>query len=230
MNPAPQTSRRWMAEGERIVAGLVEALGAEELAGPSALPGWSRAHVVAHLARNAEALGNLLTWARTGVETPMYASPEARDAGIASTAALPAAELRAEHAQACRRLADAVERLPAAAWTASVRTRQGRAVEATEVPWMRAKEIWVHGTDLRAGFVFADIPADVAAALVDDALGHFAGRGEPVDVSVAATDVDRRWGSGTPTVRGPVTAIAAWLTRGDSSGLSGEVPAPPTWL
>jgi maleylpyruvate isomerase len=230
VNPPPETSRRWWAEGERIVAGLVEGLGHDDLAAPSVLPGWTRAHVVAHLARNADALGNLLTWARTGVETPMYASPEARDRDIASTAAQPGAELRADYAAACRRFADAIERLPAEAWTATVRTRQGRAIEATEVPWMRAKEIWVHGTDLRGGLAFGDIPVDFAAALVDDVLGHFARQGEALEVAVSATDVNRQWGSGHSEVSGTVTAIAAWLTRGDASGLSGEVPAPPVWL
>lgn len=219
-----------MADGERLVAGLVERLGDDDLASPSALPEWTRAHVVAHLARNADALGNLLTWARTGVETPMYPSPEARDADIAATAALAPAELRADYAAACRRLADAVENVPAEAWTATIRTRQGRAIEATEVPWMRAKEIWVHGSDLRAGFTFSDLPADFAAALVDDVLGHFAGRGDPVQTTMAATDVDRVWGSGTPSVRGPVSAVAAWLTRGDASGLAGDVPEPLRWL
>jgi maleylpyruvate isomerase len=219
-----------MAEGERVVAGLVEQLTDGDLRAPSAVPDWTRAHVVAHLARNADALGNLLTWARTGVETPMYASPEARDAGIATTAAQPPAELRADYAEACRRFVDAVDGLPAEAWTATVRTRQGRPIEATEIPWMRAKEIWVHGVDLAAGLRFDDLPADYCAALVDDVLGHFADRGDPVEVTVAATDADRVWGSGTPTVRGPASAVAAWLTRGDASGLAGDVPPPPVWL
>ena len=230
VNPAPETSRRWMVEGERVVAGLVDGLSDDELAAPSALPDWSRAHVVAHLARNADALVNLLTWARTGVETPMYSSFEARDAAIWETADLPPAELRADYDAACRRFVAGVESLPADAWTATVRTRQNRAIEATEIVWMRAKEIWVHGVDLAAGLRFADLPTDYCAALVDDVLGHFAGRGDPVEVSVAATDVDRVWGSGSPTVRGPANAIAAWLTRGDPAGLDGEVPPPPRWL
>jgi maleylpyruvate isomerase len=228
--PRPETSQRWWSDGERVVADLVERLSDDDLAAPSRLPDWTRAHVVAHLARNADALGNLLTWARTGVETPMYPSQEARDSGITTTAALPPAELRADYADACRRFAEAVENLPAEAWTATVRTRQGRAIEATEIPWMRAKEIWVHGVDLGAGLDFADLPAEYSAALVDDVLGHFAGRGEPVEVAVAATDVDRTWGNGTPTARGPVGAVAAWLTRGDASGLAGDVPPAPTWL
>jgi maleylpyruvate isomerase len=226
----PAQTRRWWADGERTVGGLVDTLTDDDLAQPSALPGWTRAHVVAHLARNADALGNLLTWARTGVETPMYASQEARDAGIADTAALPPAELRADYAAACDRLTTAIETLPDEAWQAEVRTRQGRAIPGTEIPWMRAKEVWVHGIDLAAGRTFADLPPDVAAALADDVLRHFTGRGDAPDVTLVAPDVDRTWGSGGTTVEGPVSAIVAWLTRGDESGLSGEVPPAPVWL
>ena len=35
-----------------------------ELRAPSLLPGWSRAHVLAHVARNADAMRSLLTGAR----------------------------------------------------------------------------------------------------------------------------------------------------------------------
>jgi maleylpyruvate isomerase len=38
----------------------VDALGADELAAPSLLPGWTRAHVVAHLALNGTALAGVL--------------------------------------------------------------------------------------------------------------------------------------------------------------------------
>ena len=221
---------RWWADGELAVAGRLDALSDDELAEPSGLPGWSRAHVVAHLARNADALVNLLTWARTGVETPMYPSREVRDAEIATTAVQPPAELRADYAEACARFAAAVDTLPAEAWTAEVRNMQGKTIPATEVPWMRAKELWVHGVDLDAGLTFADLPADFCAALVDDVLGLFAARGQALDVTIEATDIDRSWRAGATTVRGPVTAIAAWLTRSDASGLTGDAPAPPAWL
>jgi maleylpyruvate isomerase len=212
------------------VAGLVERLTDDDLAAPSALPDWTRAHVVAHLARNADALGNLLTWARTGVETRMYPSRADRDAGIVATAALSPPELRADYAAACGRFAEAVETMPTEGWTAEIRTMLDRPVPGTEVPWMRAKEVWVHGVDLGAGLAFVDLPADFCTALVDDVLGLFAERAQSFDVTVVATDVDRAWGTGTSTVRGPVAAVAAWLTRSDASGLSGEVPAPPVWL
>ncbi|MGZ4568721.1 MAG: maleylpyruvate isomerase family mycothiol-dependent enzyme [Blastococcus sp.] len=232
MTDAPpfETTLRWWADGERTVADLLAGLTDDDLAAPSALPGWSRATVFAHLARNADALHNLVTWARTGVETPMYPSQEARDAGIAATAALPPAQLRDDVAAAAARFAEAVETMPDEAWAAEVRTRMNRPVPATEVPWMRAKEVWVHAVDLRAGLTFPDLAADFCVVLVDEVAATFAGRGESPDATVTATDVDRTWGSGSATVRGPVTAIAAWWTRGDASGLTGEVPELPAWL
>ena len=228
-NPDP-TALAWWADGELAVAGRLDALADEDLAAPSRLPDWSRAHVVAHLARNADALVNLLTWARTGVETPMYPSREVRDAEIATTGAQSPADLRADYAAACSRLAVAIETLPAAAWTATVRNGQGRMVPATDVPWMRAKEMWVHGVDLGAGLTFADVPPDFCAALVDEVHALFVERGSAPDVTVAATDVGRTWGSGPARVEGPVTAVAAWLTRGDASGVSGDVPPPAAWI
>jgi maleylpyruvate isomerase len=228
--PDAEAGLRWWAGGELIVAKHVQRLGDDELREDSNLPGWSRAHVVAHLARNADALVNLLSWARTGVETPMYPSRAARDAGIEETAAQPPAELRADFAAASDRLSKAVEDMPADAWTAEVRNGQGAPVLAVAVPWMRAKEVWVHGVDLRAGLLFEDLPADFCTALVDDVLRVFAAREETPDVTIVATDVERTWGSGGTQVQGPVAAIAAWLTRADAYGLGGDVPSPPAWL
>src|SRR3712207_47353 len=123
---APQeTLDRW-ADGERLFATALGRLTDEELDRPSLLPGWDRRHVVAHVARNADALLNLLTWARTGTETPMYPSREARDAGIAETAALDAPRLRTEFIAATARFADAVRGLPGPAWSVTVRTMQDR--------------------------------------------------------------------------------------------------------
>ncbi len=67
----------WMREGTKHVLAVVESLLDSEFRTASRLPGWSKAHVVGHVARNAEALTRLAVWARTGVETPM--------SGVAST-------------------------------------------------------------------------------------------------------------------------------------------------
>src|SRR5215470_7085690 len=88
---------------------------------PSSLPGWSRGHVLTHLARNADGLRNLLIWARTGVETPQYPSWEAREAGIEAGAGRAAAELAADLARAATGFADEAHGLPLAAWNRPVR-------------------------------------------------------------------------------------------------------------
>ena len=230
-SPDPEVALRWWADGELAVAGHIDRLTDDDLAADSNLPDWSRAHVVAHLARNADALINLLTWARTGVETPMYPSREVRNAGIAATAAAPPAELRSDYVGRLRPArADAIEAMPAEAWTAEIRTNQGDAD-----PGVRgAVDAGQGGVGARHRPPTPASPSPTSrrfcAALVDDVLGLFAARDQTPDVTVVATDVDRTWGSGGTRVEGPVAAVAAWLTRGDASGLSGDVPPPPAWL
>ncbi|HKN97338.1 MAG TPA: maleylpyruvate isomerase N-terminal domain-containing protein, partial [Pseudonocardiaceae bacterium] len=58
MTPPLARSLGWLAEGTERVESAVAALSDDELGGTSGLPGWRRTHVVAHLARNADALGN----------------------------------------------------------------------------------------------------------------------------------------------------------------------------
>lgn len=221
----------WWEDGEDFFAAALGRLGASDLDSPSLLPGWPRRTVVAHVARNADALVNLLTWARTGEATPMYASAAARDAAIAETAQLPAAELVADYRAASQRFATAVRQLPERAWPAEVRTAQGRAVPAVEVPWMRCREVWMHAVDLCAGPGFADIPADVLGALVDDVTRTWHRRDQ--SPSVRFTTAARDWGTGPVTVTGDLPDLAAWVTgRSSADRLTATEPPPslPAWL
>lgn len=222
--------RAWWADGERVLGTALGRLVPEEYAGPSLLPGWTRAHVLAHLAGNADALVNLLTWARTGVETPMYASPEARNAEIARRAALDPAALEAEVLEATRRLADAVAALPEQAWAAQVRTAQGRTVPASEVLPMRTREVWVHAVDLDAGVGFADVPDGVLADLVDEVFAAWGRRGETPELTLFADG--REWGAGGPAVAGSLPDVAGWVsgrTAGQGLRADGPLPALPRW-
>ena len=74
--PAVTDSLAWAADGAAHLRGLMSRLGDDAFRAPSLLPGWSRAHVLTHLARNADGMINLLLWARTGIVTPAYASVE----------------------------------------------------------------------------------------------------------------------------------------------------------
>jgi len=67
--------------------GTARVIAEPDLRQPSLLPGWTRAHVLAHLARSADAMRTLLVGVRSGQELPAYVSAEARDADIERGAA-----------------------------------------------------------------------------------------------------------------------------------------------
>jgi maleylpyruvate isomerase len=220
----------WMREGTARLLAVVDKLGDEDLRGPSTLPGWSRAHVIGHLARNAEALVRLATWAQTGIETPMYADREQRAAEIERSAVLPADTLRAQLADTAADLDTALTRLTAARWEAEVRSALGRAIPAAELPWMRIREVWLHAVDLNTGGRMDDLPAEVVDLLLDDVTTALSPRDDCPALQLAPTDRDRTWplgGPATEEVSGTAADLAGWLT--------GRITAPhrpllPRWL
>jgi maleylpyruvate isomerase len=213
MTPSRSDSLRWTQHGTELVARALADLDDAALHAPSALPGWTRAHVGAHLALNAEALGNLVHWAATGERTPMYASPEQRAADIEAGSRRSADELRAWFERSAARLASDTDRLTEAQWLAEVATAQGLTRQAREIPWMRAREVMVHAVDLGVGLGFADLPADFLDRLRADITGK---RGE------------------VPALAGPPAEITAYLAGRPATGVTGPdggaPPALPPWL
>ncbi len=221
----------WLADGTTIFVNALATVPDEALGEPTALPGWTRRHLVAHVALNAEALGNLVTWARTGVETPMYASTRQRDADIQAGSARPPAELRAWVVRSAGELDAALSSLTDEQRRHRVRTAQGRDRAASEIPWMRAREVLVHAVDLNAGVGFGDLPRGFLAALTDDIAAKRAGSGPAL--LLAPTDDDRTWttgGDGPPTpVRGPLAELTAYLAGRPHRNVA-PAPALPPWL
>ena len=83
-----------MDDGTKLFLGTLAAIGDGDLDRPTALPGWTGRHLVAHVHYNARALLRLTRWAATGQESRMYASPGQRSSEIEEGATRPAAELR----------------------------------------------------------------------------------------------------------------------------------------
>jgi maleylpyruvate isomerase len=244
INPRIDTSVTlpWMREGTGFVVGLVDKLTDDELREPSALPDWSRAHVVAHLARNAEAIARLTRWARTGVETPMYPSYQQRNLAIESSVRHDVRTLRAELTDTAAALAREISQLDEHNWSTVVRTARGAEVPATVIPWMRTNEVWLHGVDLDAGSGLDALPADLLDALVTYIAGEMSGRDGSPRATMAPTDRERSCPLGAAgadlTVRGTTADLLAWLsgrrvlgelTAHTEAGRV-EVPAMPRWL
>ena len=226
--------RRWTADGFAYLTQRLGRIPDTQLAGPSALSGWSRSALVAHVAFNARALTRLANWARTGVPTPMYPSPEARDVEIIDGARRPPAELRALLVTEQRTLDDTLDQLNDDTWLRQVRTGHGRIVPAGIVPWLRAREVWIHATDLIPGSTFDELPRDFLAALVADVLQLRGSRDERV--SVATLDNRESWSTPAPAapVRGRLPDLARWLTGRGRDGLfaadGSPVPELGPWI
>jgi maleylpyruvate isomerase len=219
----------WLAEGTDVFRRDLAALPDDAFAAPCLLPGWTRSHLLAHVGHNARALVRLLSWARTGEETPMYPDIETRNREIAEGAELDPAALRDLVTTSAAELRQAVESLPEDAWPARVVTAQGREVPATEIPWMRCREVWVHAVDLDAGTgtSFARFPAALLDALIDDITATWQRKRQPPALLVAPTDRTRQWrvdigGAEPVTLTGTADAVVAALT-----GRAGPQPSAP---
>lgn len=216
----------WCDEGAHIFFEQLERLPDDAFEADSTLPGWTNAHLVAHLGYNARGLSRLVRWARTGEETPMYESMQARTEEIDDGAQLSPTELRTLAIEADQRLrADMAELTE---WDAKVRTSRGATVSATAIPWMRAREVWIHAVDLGTGLEFGDFPADLVDALITDIARTRASRDEGPALVLRPDDREGEWriGENGRVVRGSAAELCRWLAgRG-----SRQEPELASWL
>ena len=221
-----------LSEATRRLVRTADGLTDEQYAEPSGLPGWSRAHVLAHLALNAEGLAGALTGIVEGEPVPMYASQEARDGDIEELAAHEPAAIRSRLLGGCTDLADAIAAVPEdRAGTVIERTPgSDRTFTVADVPSMRLREVEIHHADLAAGYDRTSWAPEFAAHLLDGVAAR-----SPGAFTARATDLDREWryGEGGPVVSGTAVDLAWWLTgRGTGEGLSsdsGELPRIGAW-
>lgn len=232
----PADALAWAAEGGDVFNQALAGVDDDAFGAPGTLPGWTTGHVVAHVAYNAQALQRLVHWARTGEKTPMYASFDARNAEIDRGSTLPPAELRSLARDTDAALRADLAGLPVTAWTAEVVTAQGRTVPASEVPWMRTREAWIHAVDLGTGVGFDRFPAHMVDRLLTELAGQRAAAGRGPALVLTATDRDRTWtvdGDDPVHVTGPAAGLARWLTGRGTADVTAEPGALPDigrWL
>ena len=222
--------------GTAYFAQRLAELSDDDFGGDTLLPGWSRRHLVAHVGYNAAALCRLIDWAVTGVETPMYESVEQRGREISEGATLDPAALRNLFDHTVARLDEKWRNLPASAWSAQVRTAQGRLVPASETAWMRTREVWIHAVDLANGGRFADFPAVVLNSLLADIVGMWRqknlGDGLVLAIDGCAPIAVQEDSPTSTTVSGTLAGIARWAAGRGTIGadIEGDLDVPPRWL
>lgn len=228
MHSPASTTLELLARADAALVRTVDGLSAEELSEPTALPGWTRAHIVAHLALNGEALERVLTSRRQGHPVPMYDSQEARDADIEELAAEESDHLRDRMLAATHRFSEAVR--ATTSWEGVFeRTPGGPVVALVDVPVMRLREVEIHHADLDMGYSCADWSTEFSVALLDSVTG----RRTPEPFRARARDLDREWdfgeGDERPVVVGDAASLGWWITgRGTGEDLSCESGSLPT--
>lgn len=198
---------------------------------PSALPGWTRGHLIAHLALNAETLARVLEDTGHGREAAMYPSPQIRDADIDELAPAEPGELRNRFLGSTRTFADAVAAAPERTWSGGFRRVPDAAdlLPAPQAIAMRHREVEFHHVDLDVGYRPEDWPLEFAGAAVE------ALRARAPEVTLLATDLGQTWHADRArvTVNGPAARLAWWLGgRGAGEGLTsngGDLPTVASW-
>ncbi|MGW4225100.1 maleylpyruvate isomerase family mycothiol-dependent enzyme [Streptomyces bauhiniae] len=211
---------------ERLLSAAT-ALDNAALAEPSRLPGWTRGHVLAHIARNADALVNVLEG------RPMYVSAETRDADIERDAPRPLETHLTDVRDSAARF-DAAGSAPGD-WDRAVELRNGITDVAARLPFRRWVEIELHHVDLGAGYELEDLPAEFTERETEFLAQRFLGH--PDVPPTLLSDGTRTWSTGQEaddpevTVTGTPADLLGWLAgRREGTALEvkgGELPALP---
>jgi maleylpyruvate isomerase len=230
-----------LGEASQRLIRTVDGFHGDDWSAPSLLPGWSRAHVVAHLALNAEGLARALRGVvadePTGPRT-MYDSDERRDSDILDLAKEGPDRIRERLLGGTTALNEAIAAVPEAAWGSRVeRTPGGRSLPTAALPSMRLREVEIHHVDLDAGYSTSAWPLPFAEHLLDS----MDKRVHPERAfEVRPLDSTRAWSFGSgeaeypvPVVTGPAADLGLWLTGRPApetvSCSHGELPQIGEW-
>jgi maleylpyruvate isomerase len=204
----------------RYLEALTE-LGDEDVRRPSLLPGWTRAHVITHVARNADALAHVLHGAQQGELRAMYESQESRDAAVEDGAERTAEELREDAVASAGRWQQAANELHLAQVEApACRTPGDEPWPVRRVFAMRRTEVEVHHADLGLSYSPAQWPVDFVEHLLKRRRRELEAKGVAVRLELSDRD-PVPIGDGGPVVAGAAPDVLWWLLgRGSGEGLT----------
>ena len=171
------------AAHQRLLADL-EGRDDEWCRADSALPGWTRGHILTHLARNAESFIRLLEFASRGDVAEQYpGGKSARDAAIEEGASRTAHEIVDDLRKMIYGLEGAWNSTTAEAWKGVGILSSGARISVREVVFRRWREVEVHHADLLASVSFADWSSDYVRLDLDHQVMQWRAR-KPMGLTV----------------------------------------------
>lgn len=198
----------------------------EQWHAPSLLPGWTRAHVATHIARNADALRRVIAASLMDDPAPLYPSASLKYNDIERGSERSGLELHVDLDTAAGELARLMERVED--WTVPVRLPAGE-FPLSVVTLIRLQELILHHLDLNTSFTWHDVDPIPAGWLLEWTVILM--RDDPslpaVDISSESGVTASIGGTGQRrAVFGPDAALWAWLTgRTNGEGLTWESSA-----
>ncbi|MEE9095965.1 maleylpyruvate isomerase family mycothiol-dependent enzyme [Pseudarthrobacter phenanthrenivorans] len=231
INPARLHSdlSRLGRETEMFLA-TAASLSDDEMVAPSQCEGWSRAHVIAHVAASGRALVQLIDWAADGEERRLYDSAEARANAISALAAMPREELLGELRASAKHFAEQAERLAGTLIAPEVQVN-GRPLQATSIVALRIAEVVVHHQDLDTAWTIEEADPDSLLDALEAVVRSLGAKNVPGMTLV--TEERDQWiiGNGALRVESDREGLLQWLARGDAAQIEAEgpVPALPRW-
>lgn len=160
---APALEMAACRESHARLHATVDTVTEEQLRAASRLSDWSIAHVLAHLARNADSIVRRLDAAAAGRLVDQYPGGiDGRHREIESGAGQSLSELVADLRGADDAVETAFDRFPPELWGTPVRNSGGREMPAAELATSRWREVEVHHVDLGLGYRPEDWPAALA--------------------------------------------------------------------
>ncbi len=141
---------------QQLLAALDDRVTDLDVTAPSALPDWTVGHVLTHVVNSGDGHARLFAAAASGEVGEQYPGGLAqRTAEIEAGAARPAEE----QIDVLRRSIWHLESMWAASsWEGRGRLSLGQEVTLRDLPFLRAREVFLHHIDLDIGFGFTDLP------------------------------------------------------------------------
>ena len=232
MQTVEEAAKELSAATDSLVDGIGRLTDADTR-GPSLLPGWTRGHVLTHLARNADGGTRLLGWARTGIPSYEYESVAARAEAIEAGAGRPVVVLLADVSAASAAFAEAVAVMPPDAWQHQVTWTTGQQSPAEHVVQSRLAEVLIHHVDLDLGFGPSGWPPWFVREMLTIAVDSMNERElAPLPALLYAADTGHVCqlggaAAGAVQISGTEADLLAWLLgRSDGTHLGRDKPGP----
>jgi maleylpyruvate isomerase len=153
----PEDDLRRVTESEARFQSAIAGLSDSDVKRPSRLPGWTVAHVLTHVARNADSHRVRAEAAKRGEVVDQYPGGYAgRSAAIDAGAFRAASELISDVRASAEAMESAWRTVPGPAWVNGTRDVSGQMRPLHDLPARRMQELEVHLVDLDIGVTHQD--------------------------------------------------------------------------